>query len=168
MPITDQEIAGLYDRYAHIVFRRCLSILATEEDAHEAVLETFARVIRHHDEFSAQPSPLTWMYRISTTYCLSRIRAGAGRRGLDRQDDDLRSETDGLMLDRERVLQLLEACDDETRACVALTFFDECTRGEVATIVGVPVQTVRKRLEDFLARGRLAWDMTVESSGSRP
>ena len=80
MTITDQELAALYDRYAHIVYRRCLSILRNEEDAHDAVQETFARVIRHNDEFRGKASPLTWMYRISTNYCLNQLRNHVGRR----------------------------------------------------------------------------------------
>lgn len=173
MPITDQELTALYDRYAHIVYRRCVSILANEEDARDAVQETFARVIRHHDEFRGQSSPLTWMYRISTNYCLNQLRNGAGRRDkLAHQAHELpgaMSESGGVPLDRERVLALLDACDEETRACVVHTYFDECTRQEVAELVGISVPTVRKRIEEFLARARLAWGVPLENpTGSAP
>lgn len=160
MTITDQELAGLYDRYAHIVFRRCVSILGNEEDAHDAVQETFARVIRHADEFRGQASPLTWMYRISTNYCLNQLRNRSGRRAkLEHNQHELGADATGAPpamsgFDRERILALLEAADEETRACVVHTFFDECTRQEVADLVGLSVPTVRKRIDEFLDRAR--------------
>lgn len=164
MTINDHELAALYDRYAHIVYRRCLSILHNEEDAHDAVQETFARVIRNHGEFRGQASPLTWMYKISTNYCLNQLRNGKGRRNkLDVNKHEFEGTTGanslaagspGGKLDEARVLALLEHCDEETRACVVHTFFDECTRQEVADLVGLSVPTVRKRIEDFLERAR--------------
>lgn len=158
MTMTDQELSALYDRYAHVIFRRCRSILGNEEDAHDAVQETFSRVIRHIAEFRGQASPLTWMYRISTNYCLNQLRDGKGRRNtLENHKHEFSTpDLSGIVsgFDRERLLELLAAADDETRACVIHTYFDECTRQEVANLVGLSVPTVRKRIEEFLDRAR--------------
>lgn len=165
MTITDQELTALYDRYAHIVYRRCASILGTEEDARDAVQETFARVIRHHDEFRGHASPLTWMYRISTNYCLNQLRSRSGRRDtLAQRAHERNGASEGMPLDRERVLALLDGCDDDTRACVVHTYFDECTRQEVAELVGLSVPAVRKRIDEFLARARLAPGVALEGT----
>jgi RNA polymerase sigma-70 factor, ECF subfamily len=168
MTINDQELAALYDRYAHIVYRRCLSILRNEEDAHDAVQETFARVIRNHDDFRGHASPLTWMYKISTNFCLNQLRNGKGRRDkLDVRQHELGPEPlPGATnrLDEARIMRLLEQCDDETRACVMHTFFDECTRQEVADLVGLSVPTVRKRIEDFLELARTELGVPAENA----
>lgn len=173
MTLSDQELAALYDRYAHVVFRRCRSILGNEEDAHDAVQETFARVLLHADEFRGQASPLTWMYRISTNYCLNQLRNRTGRRNKLENNahefvgDERPAELGEL--DRERVLALLEGADEETRACVVHTFFDECTRQEVADLVGLSVPTVRKRVNEFLDRARSAMGVPlVADAGSAP
>lgn len=158
MPMTDKELAALYERYANIVLRRCRAILGNEEDARDALHETFARVIRHQDEFRREASPLTWMYRISTNLCLNEIRNRTGRRAkLEHRGDEVTPEPlsiAGLGLDDARIRDLLGEVDDETRACVVHTWFDECTRQEVADLVGLSVPTVRKRLETFLALAR--------------
>lgn len=160
MTLSDQELSALYDRYAHVVFRRCVSILGNEEDAHDAVQETFSRVLRHSDEFRGQASPLTWMYRISTNWCLNQIRnrSGRGKKLEDKrhevlpEENHLPTQTSGF--DRDLVVRLLDDADDETRACVVHTFFDDCTRQEVADLVGLSVPTVRKRVNEFLDRAR--------------
>ncbi|MBX2801437.1 MAG: RNA polymerase sigma factor [Myxococcales bacterium] len=160
MEFTDEEVADLYDRYAHVLFHRCRSILRNEEDAWDAVQETFARVIKNAETFRRQSSPLTWMYRISTNYSLNQLRNRTSRAATrrDKRADIVGPETtesgDTFLGDHERILELLEDADEQTRACVVHTYFDECTREETAKLVGLSVPTVRKRLNAFLLRAR--------------
>lgn len=159
MAPTDAELADLYHRYAHVLLARCRSILRNEEAAQDAVQETFARVIRNWDSFRRQSSPLTWMYRISTNYCLNQVRnAGTRRRKLEDHKGEIGGEAvtpaNDSGTDHARVLVLLEQVDEETRACVVHTFFDDCTRSETAELVGLSVPTVRKRVNDFLDLAR--------------
>jgi len=160
MELTDDELAELYDRYAHVLFHRCRRILRNDEDANDAVQETFAKVIRNADTFRQQSSPLTWMYAISTNYCLNQVRNRNTRR--DKRENH-KAEIGGPSVvepsgeareDHARILALLDDADDETRACVVHTFFDECTRQETAQLVGLSVPTVRKRINTFLDRAR--------------
>jgi RNA polymerase sigma-70 factor (ECF subfamily) len=167
MNLTDQELAELYDRYGHVVYHRCLRILKDEEEARDAVHEVFARVIRHGARFRGEASPLTFMYRVATNHCLNQLRnrhgrankltvhreelAGSGHSGppgADRQDLEL-------------VRAILDEVDEETRRCVVYTWFDDCTRQEVAELVGISVPTVRKRIEGFLHRARRRMGLPV-------
>ena len=158
MKISNQELTALYDRYAHVLFRRCRAILGDDQDAYDAVQDTFAKVIVHAADFRQQSSPLTWMYRISTNHCLNALRDRGGRAAkLDQRQGELGPEASaapGSALDAEKVLALLEGADDETRQCVIHTYFDDCTREEVAALVGLSVPTVRKRVNDFLDEAR--------------
>lgn len=160
MELTDPELAELYDRYAHVLFHRCRSILRNDQDAWDAVQETFARVIRNADTFRQQSSPLTWMYKISTNYALNQLR---NRKSRDRKHEDHKEEivgpertapADEASEDHTRILELLDGADEQTKACVVHTFFDECTREETARLVGLSVPTVRKRINTFLERAR--------------
>lgn len=165
MQPTDAELADLYDRYAAVLFVRCRSILKNEEAAQDAVQETFARVIRNWDTFRHQSSPLTWMYRISTNYCLNQVRnSGTRRRKLEDHKAEIGSrhtESDEGRTDHQRVLELLDQVDDQTRACVVHTFFDDCTRNETAQLVGLSVPTVRKRINEFLDLARRTFQAAV-------
>ncbi|MFN7146242.1 MAG: RNA polymerase sigma factor [Myxococcota bacterium] len=160
MPATEAEIRDLYGRYAHVLHYRARAILGSDEDAADAVQETFARVLRHWDDFQGQASPLTWMYQISTNYCLNRLRdrKGHARKHEERRDrivgDGFTPAHDGAGLDDATVRALLEDADDETRRIVLHLFFDDMTREEAAARVGVSVPTLRKRLEAFFKRAR--------------
>ena len=158
--MTDAELTELYDRYAHVIFHRCLSILGNAELADDAVHETFAKVMRHGDGFRGESSPLTWMYQISTNYCLNQIRNRKGRsEKLTVHREEIVGGASvnpdhGTQLDAKRLRQLLEEADPETRRCVIHIYFDDCTRQEVADLVGLSVPTVRKRVNAFLDRAR--------------
>lgn len=157
--LTDDELARLYHRYGHVLFHRCRSIVRNDEEAWDAVQETFARVVKHADTFRAQASPLTWMYRISTNYCLNQLRNRKGHEQKhERHREDIAGPAAATMndddADRARILAMLDTADDETRRVVVHTFFDDCTREEVAELVGLSVPTVRKRLNTFLDRAR--------------
>ena len=99
------------------------------------------------------------MYKISTNYCLNQIRNGKGRR---QKLVDHKAEIAGPLLaeqsesfeDHDRILEILEACDEQTRLCVIHTYFDDCTRQETADLVGLSVPTVRKRIATFIQRAR--------------
>lgn len=160
MPATEAEIRDLYGRYAHVLHYRARAILGSDEDAADAVQETFARVIRHWDRFQGEASPLTWMYQISTNYCLNRLRdrKGHAKKHEERRDrivgDGFTPAHDGAGLDDATVRALLEEADDETRRIVLHLFFDDMTREEAAAQVGVSVPTLRKRLDAFFKRAR--------------
>lgn len=159
MAPTDAQLEELYRRYAPVLLARCRSILKNEEAAQDAVQETFARVIRNWDSFQHQSSPLTWMYRISTNYSLNQLRnRGTRRKKLEDHKVEIGGDTvvapEEGGTDHARVLALLEQVDEETRACVVHTYFDDCTRAETAELVGLSVPTVRKRLNTFLDLAR--------------
>jgi RNA polymerase sigma-70 factor (ECF subfamily) len=62
---SETEIRALYERYAQVLYARCMSILKNPEDAGDAVQDTFAKVIKRWESFQGQSSPLTWMYSIA-------------------------------------------------------------------------------------------------------
>ena len=166
MPPTDAELQVLYSQYAPVIHRRCRSILGNEEDAHDAVQETFSRVIVHWESFRGEASPLMWMYRISTNYCLNRIRnrrSRADKRHVNRDDIVSTNFERGGQLweDEDTVRRLLELADDQERAIVIHLFFDDMTREQAAQLVGISVPTLRKRLNVFLKRAR----KVMESDG---
>ncbi len=164
MPPAPGELEALYQRYGHVIFHRCRRILGNEEDAVDAVQETFARVLVHYDEFRQEASPLTWMYRISTNLCLNQVRNRTGRADKRREHKALVGAIAGSVAgahEWERlhtVRRLLADTDAQTQAIVVHLYFDDMTKEQTAKLVGLSVPTVRKRLDAFLARARRLLD----------
>ena len=160
MPATEAEVRVLYEQYGPILHNRCRRIMGNDEDAHDAVQETFARVIRNWDSFREEASPLTWMYRISTNWCLNQIRNRKNRQAkhhVNREDilGAEHTEHAGGSRDDARVVRaLLADTDEETQAIVIHLFFDELSRKEVGELMGISQPTLRKRIDHFMKRAR--------------
>src|SRR5690242_5889615 len=78
--MPEESIDRLYKRFAPVVFRRARQLLGDESTAWDAVQEVFMRIMRSSDAFRNQASPMTWIYRITTNYCLNVLRDGSRRR----------------------------------------------------------------------------------------
>lgn len=145
----------LYTAYGGSVYGRCRYLLKDATKAEDATQEVFARVLQQPESLRTQGSPLAWLMKVATHYCLNQLRAERApwRRWFER-DERARSEADGgagTMETRELVRTLLSRVDLETQAAVVHYWVDGMTLEEVAALVGRSVPTVRKRLERFAA-----------------
>src|SRR4051812_21153555 len=80
--IEKTDVAQLYRDYGAMVFRRALRLLANRQDAEEATQEVFVRVMRTEAGYSGKGELIGWLYRITTHYCLNRIRDRRRRQDL--------------------------------------------------------------------------------------
>ena len=81
MDLSDIDI--LYRRYGPLVLRRARAILGDEEAAQDAAQEVFMRAMTKGHAFRGESSPVTWLYRITTNYCLNQIRDKSRRREIN-------------------------------------------------------------------------------------
>jgi len=156
MPIQIEE---LYDRYAHLIYNRCLAILGNRSDAEDALQEVFVRVMKAAKDFRGESSPMTWLYRISTNHCLNVIRSANRSRAHARarlKDAQERSSASSYP-DPEKVAavrELLPSFDENTQRMAIHYFVDEMSQEEVAKELGLSVPTIRKRLRAFVEKSR--------------
>jgi RNA polymerase sigma-70 factor (ECF subfamily) len=68
-----QAFEELVKRYEHKVYNIAYRMLGNEEDAKDALQDTFLRSFRFIKKFKAESSFYTWLYRIATNVCLTRL-----------------------------------------------------------------------------------------------
>lgn len=154
------DIPALYRRYGDLVLGRCRTILRNDADAQDAMQEVFLKLHRFSESFRGDSSPSTFLYKVTTTTCLNRIRSRR-RRPEDPVEEmppllSTDSVLDTLAL-RELLDQLLETSDPKTRECLVYHYVDGMTHDEVGEMVGLSGAAVRKRIAAFKseAQGRL-------------
>ena len=160
---SDLDIPALYHRYGDLVLGRCRTLLRNDADAQDAMQEVFLKLHRFRDSFRGDSSPSTFLYRITTTTCLNRMRSRR-RRPEDPVEElpplpSCESVLDALAV-REMLEQLLGEADDKTRECLVYHYVDGMTHDEVGEMVSLSGAAVRKRISTFkgaVADRRPAW-----------
>ncbi len=123
--------------------------------------EVFIRALRSSTEFRADASPMTWLYRITTNYCLNSIRDRARRDEILRGQGPPPEEQPLSAEDRHTVLQLLERVPSDVGEVAIHYFIDEMKQEEIAELLGVSRRYVRERLDSFRLSAKLVLEDKV-------
>ncbi|MCQ2054445.1 MAG: sigma-70 family RNA polymerase sigma factor [Fibrobacter sp.] len=150
------KFAKMYEKYAPMVYRRCLALLRDESEAGDMMQDVFLRIYDAADRLNLEnPSSLLW--NTATRLCLNRIRDKA-RRGLNAKTDDLllqiaTAEDEQDDFEAKSLLARIFAREPESSRTIAvLHFVDGMTLEETAVAVGLSVSGVRKRLRTLQAK----------------
>lgn len=152
------DIAALYRRYGPMVLGRCRALLGNHADAQEVTQEIFLKLHRYRDRWRGDASPSTYLFKVTTTTCLNRIRTRKRRREdlMDLPPEPPAATT--TLLDAMAVRQLCDHLLDEVDPSVAATlvyvYADGMSHAEAGEMLGVSAAAVRKRIGTFRARVR--------------
>ena len=143
------QVDEYFRTYGAMVFRRCMSILRDEEQAADAMQDTFVKLLRHQERLEDR-APSSLLYTIATNVCLNRLRSKKSDRTVDVGDAfDLLATTEDHA---ERVLatqfleELFRTHHPSTRSMALAHYRDGRTLKETADRHGMSVSGVRKRL----------------------
>ncbi len=150
------------------VYRLALAILRNDQDAEDVTQDVFLRVFRQVEDFRDQSAFITWLTAIVVNACRDKLRRQRLRRAIPL--DWLRRKPAGdstsEMVEQERERRSLWACvdrmEDVYRLPVILFYHEGLSAGEVAQVLGLPVQTVYARLNTAREKLRRALNETGE------
>jgi len=165
----------LVERYQGRAYGLALRILRNEEQAKDAVQDSFLKVYRSLDRFEGRAGFYTWLYRIVMNQCLdhkrrdksdrevewndesavgvldaSELAASPAGRDADREAPDVAIERSEI---RQAVARAINALPEDARRTIQLREIDGLSYKEIAETMGIPKGTVMSRLH--YARQRL-------------
>lgn len=158
----EPAFAELYDRLGALAYALAVRILRNPSLAEEATQEAFVAVWRNAARFDARRgSARSWVLLQVRARSIDRVRHEERRGGqMDEVDSDT-VESDSAdpadeawsRLERERLVAALTTIPDRERELIELAYFEGYTQSELATRLGLPLGTVKRRT--FNALGRL-------------
>lgn len=147
----EQELRSLYERYASMVYRRCMTFLKSEDEAWDATQETFMKLLDALPKIEKRESIYSWLISTSSNYCISQLRK---RKHLEFQEEFHTTEKSALpqeqwMVLKEIITHFLKPWDSKVREVVMYTYFDGYKQEEIAKITGMGESTIRRHLTRF-------------------
>ena len=151
-----------------MVYRRAFRLLGRREDAEEATQEVFIRVMRSASSFEGRSGVTTWLYQITTHYCLNLLRDRARRRQLLQENVAPEQGPAGgagspgvaaaaaaaaapAASDLLHLRRLLAEADEQQARAAVYVYLDGMSHEEAAELLGVSKRTVGNLIDRFLA-----------------
>src|SRR5579864_8313888 len=138
----------LYQEYASAIFRFCRRALPTREDAEDATMDIFAKLMRDNRllQYDQSRSFTAWLYKVAANHCWDILRRRKIRQ--DKETDDLENlpleHPDPSQLDRlieqrssEEVRKALDALSGRARMALVMRYYSDMSYEEIADALGV-------------------------------
>jgi RNA polymerase sigma-70 factor, ECF subfamily len=166
---TDPDAFGeIVRRWERKIFALCFGMLTREDEARDAVQETFIAAYKNLSKFRGEAKVSSWLHRIAVNQCLT-IKRRAKTRSEDHIDDE-NGEADRVFIapsgtspgtraeQAERlnvVRQAVSALPTDLRQVVVMKEFEEMTFQEISDTLDIPLSTVKSRLYTALKQLRM-------------
>jgi RNA polymerase sigma-70 factor, ECF subfamily len=161
------DLAGVYEAHFRYVWRCLRSLGVRDPQLDDALQDVFLVVQRRLPEFDGGAELRTWLYaialRIARKYRERARREPASLEAAREQTPELPAapEASGepaLAVERLALARrALAALDDEKREVFVFSRIEEMSAPEIASVVGIPINTVYSRLR----AARLAFDAEI-------
>lgn len=171
---TEPEAFGeIVKRWERKIFALCYGMLNREDDARDALQETFIAAYRNLSNFRGEAKVSSWLHRIAVNQCLT-IKRRNKSRSEDYLDETENAEdrtfiapahlspartteqTERLTL----VRQAVHALPEDLRQVIVMKEFEEMTFQEISDALELPLSTVKSRLYTALKQLKMKLERT--------
>lgn len=158
-----QAYTTLMNRYRGAIHQLVLRMVSNKEDAEDLTLEAFGKAFRKLPTYSPSYAFSTWLFRIAVNNCIDHIRKKRGTwYSIDDpgvSEDSQTSFSECLPCStrdpeeryiRQQQLQLtrhiIGRLNEKYRLMIELRYFEELSYDEIATVLDIPLGTVKAQL----------------------
>ena len=154
---SDEYIKNLVEKYSTMLFRICYCILCNPDDAEDALQDTFIKYLTKAPEFENAEHEKAWLIKVATNISKNMVLLHKRRKTTNL--DELNSI--GIEDNDSQVFEAIMSLPVKYKIVMTLFSIEGYNSKEVANIVGVSHDAVRKRLQ----KGRELLKIEIEKWG---
>lgn len=152
---NDPHLFGLlYDRYVSAVYNKCLSFLASKEEAQDLTHDIFVKLFVKLNTFKGESKFSTWIYAFTYNHCVNYIqrdlKTQKKTKSIDEnvEDEFLDDVSDEQIheLKAEKLTKALQKIEPEEKALLLMKYQDDFTIKEIASIYDLGESAAKMRL----------------------
>lgn len=138
------------EHYQDTVYRVALHILASPQDADDAVQEVFLRLYTAQTDFQGQEHLRRWLLRVTINYCRDILRSPWRRRRASL--DEVPPQPAFQAPEQEALYQSVMSLPEIYRIVLVLFYYEELTVREIGKLLDLEPSTVTTRLSRARAK----------------
>ncbi|HCJ45530.1 MAG: RNA polymerase sigma factor [Candidatus Moranbacteria bacterium] len=155
---SEESLERLVEEYTTPLYYFVFQFVHDRQTAEDIVQDTWIKVWKHKASFDRQRSVKTWIFTIAknTTFDFLKKKKTLPFSSLqDEEDGYIFDASDEHMLlpdeifereeSRENIFSAIERLPDLYRALLFLAYHDDFSLGEIASLLGVPYNTIKSR-----------------------
>jgi RNA polymerase sigma factor (sigma-70 family) len=160
-------LGELYNRYMPMVFGVSLKYLKNREEARDAVMQIFEKLVQSLKDHSVEHFK-SWLYVTARNYCLMQLRSQKGKNFVEMSPSLM--ETDYVLHpedapEKEADLTKMEGCIEklvnEQKACVQLFYLQQKCYKEITSLTGYDLNNVKS----YIQNGKRNLKLCMENNG---
>ncbi|MDE5908394.1 MAG: sigma-70 family RNA polymerase sigma factor [Lachnospiraceae bacterium] len=146
-------IEELVLKYSNMLYKICIVMLCNEQDAKDAIQDTFCRYLEKRPDFANEEHAKAWLIRVASNICrdMLRLRSRHPKISIDDLSNCLVAPAQ-----REVLTELMEL-PPKQKAVIYLHYVDGYGVKEIADILKITESAVKKRLQRGRESLRLSW-----------
>ncbi|WP_128543590.1 RNA polymerase sigma factor [Larkinella soli] len=149
---NSEYFGQLYKRYAPKVFRRCLTITRDPINAEDYTQDIFVRVLSSLTNFREKSSFSTWLYTISSNYCMDRMKTSRKQTWVELDHEISKTladtnESDALEARYQVVDYVMEKISSSESRYLRMKYEENLNIREMARLLKVKDSAVKMRLK---------------------
>ena len=152
-------LGELYSRYMHLVYGVSLKYLGKREDASDAVMQIFEKLVTDLPGQEIRNFK-SWLYVLTKNFCLMQIRsqksADGRMEGYKVEQEFMESESEMHPIDKqdqsveEALKHCIEQLKSEQKQCIELFFYEKLCYQEIAE----KLDLTEKKVKSYLQNGK--------------
>ena len=139
----EKDLETAFSRYYQMLYKISIIMLCNEQDAYDAVQETFVRYLEYKNGFHDEDHEKAWLIRVNINVCKNFLRFHRLHPMVDYEQLSLKYHSDeevGLM---DELFQLSQ----KSKEVLILHYIEGYTNPEIADILQISESAAKKRLE---------------------
>lgn len=159
-----EAITIIYDRYIHLVYGVCLKYLKDREEAQDATMQLFEKLIQLLKDHEIQ-NFRSWLYSTARNHCLMHIRKKGGTHKIDgalfmELADEIHPIDDPDEETEVRLQHCIDNLREQQKICIELFYLKNNNYDQITVVTGYDLRKVKS----YLQNGRRNLKMCMEKN----
>jgi RNA polymerase sigma-70 factor (ECF subfamily) len=144
------SVKQLYEQYGYLIYRTCVGILHSEEDAKDALQSVFVKLLENYCTIKDPNKVVPWIFSAAKNHCFNVLRYQKKfDTGMEMDELPAPENWEKVLESREIIRLIFANHGKKVRDAAYYTYVEHFDQREIQKITGQSPATIRRNLSRF-------------------